>query len=121
MPVYVTRATHFLADDGGLPDSDDTRVRKAALRVAGLIEAGGPLRVGQMRETLVACDRRIERKPCPGLLWVRKADDGRIHAWCFVCRRWEMWLSDWEDTEWAEGPMEAVPVDADRPSRHRLS
>ena len=49
---------------------------------------------------------RPKRKPCMGLLWVEKADDDRIWAYCVACKREEIWISGWQDTLWADGPME---------------
>lgn len=34
-----------------------------------------------------------------------------IAAHCPVCKEEEIYVHDWEDTEWADGPMEAVPVE----------
>src|SRR6185295_11372489 len=72
---------HWLDERGDLP-RDNLPVRRQALRIAQLIEAGGPLQTGQFRETLVACSCRPHRKPCMGLLWVEKAEDDRIWAYC---------------------------------------
>ena len=95
----------WLDDDGQLP-IDNLNVRRRALRIAQLIEAGGPLAVGQLRETLIACSLRPNRRPCLGLLWVEKVEDERIYAYCLACKREEIWISGWQDTLWAEGPME---------------
>lgn len=98
---------HWLTDSG----NPHPNVRRPALRVARLIEYGGLLEPGQMRETLIECSRRPGRKPCEGLLWVVKTDDGHIEAFCQVCKQERIYISGWEDTEWADGPME--PVDPD--------
>jgi len=97
---------HWLSESG----QPHPKVRRQALRVARLIESGGPLEAGQMRETLVECSRRPGRRPCEGLLWVVKAADGRIEALCRICRQEMIYVSGWEDTEWADGMMEPVDV-----------
>jgi hypothetical protein len=102
--MYVIDIRHWLDDDG----KPAAPVRRRALRIARLIEYGGHLEVGYARETLVECSRRIERRPCPGLLWVAKAENGTLEASCLVCRRERLVISGWEDTEWADGPMEPV-------------
>ena len=96
---------HWLDERGELPRMNP-QIRRRALRIAQLIEAGGPLDPGQFRETLVACSCRPNRKPCMGLLWVEKADDDRIWAYCVACKREEIWISGWQETLWADGPME---------------
>lgn len=82
-----------------------------ARRAARLIEYGGPLGVGYIRSTLVECSRRVERRPCPGLLWVQKLDERTIEAYCLSCRREHLLISGWELTEWADGPMEPLGPD----------
>jgi hypothetical protein len=105
MPHYID-VRHLLDEHGELPL--ELPVRRQALRFAQLIEAGGPLEVGEFRETLVPCSSRLHRRACLGLLWVEKSQDDRIWAYCLVCRRAEIFISGWQDTIWANGPMEAV-------------
>lgn len=81
------------------------------LRVAQCIEAGGPLAVGHTRETLIPCRRRPGGNACLGLLWVVKETSGAIHAFCPACHTDEFLIHNWEETDWAEGPMESVPVE----------
>ena len=99
--THVINIQHWL-DDHGAPVA---AVRRQALRVARLIESGGPLEVGFLRGTLVECSRRVDRRPCQGLLWVAKIDDATIEACCLKCRRERILISGWEQTEWAHGPM----------------
>lgn len=107
---------HWLDDRGELPH--DPQVRRRALRIAQLIEAGGPLEPGQLRETLVACSCRPNRKPCMGLLWVEKSTDERVCAYCVVCKREEIVISGWQDTIWANGPMEPATAEVFVPSQN---
>jgi hypothetical protein len=102
--THVINIQHWL-DEKGEPASE---VRRQALRVARLIEYGGPLEVGYIRGTLVECSRRVDRRPCKGLLWVGKIDDRTIEAYCMTCRREHLLISGWEDTHWAGGPMEPL-------------
>jgi hypothetical protein len=101
---------HWLDEHGDLPQ-DNLRVRRQALRMAQLIEAGGPLEPGQFRETLVPCSLRPKRKPCLGLLWVQKSSDDQVCAYCLVCKREEIVISGWQETMWANGPMEPASPD----------
>jgi hypothetical protein len=103
--TYVINIQHWL-DEHGAPAR---AVRKQALRVARLIEYGGQLEVGHARETLVECSRRVNRRACDGLLWVVKADAQTIEAYCPICRRERLLISGWEETVWADGPMEPLP------------
>jgi len=103
--ALIVDIRHWLDERGDLPRYDARLFRKA-LRVAQLIEAGGPLEAGQFRETLVACSLRPDRKPCTGLLWVEKTSDERIWAYCVSCKREEIWISGWQHTLWADGPMD---------------
>jgi hypothetical protein len=110
--THVINIQHWL-DENGAPAR---AVRKQALRVARLIEYGGPLEIGHARATLVECTRRVERRPCEGLLWVVKKDAGTIEAFCESCRREHLLISGWEDTEWADGQMEPLtPEDLQAP------
>jgi len=110
--TQVINIQHWL-DENGAPAPP---VRRRALRVARLIEYGGPLEIGYARETLVECSRRIDRRACEGLLWVAKADEGTLEAFCLTCRREHLVISGWEETMWADGPMEPVgPEDLEVP------
>jgi len=102
--ALIVDIRHWLDERGELP-RDNLAIRRRALRIAQLIEAGGPLEPGQFRETLVACTLRPNRKPCLGLLWVEKSQDERIFAYCVTCKREEIVISGWQDTLWADGPM----------------
>ena len=102
--THVINIQHWL-DENGEPARP---VRKQALRVARLIEYGGPLEVGHTRLTLVECTRRVDRRPCEGLLWVVKKDAATIEASCESCGREHLLISGWEFTEWADGPMEPL-------------
>lgn len=109
--THVIDIRHWIDEDG----APARQVRRQALRVARLIEYGGPLEVGHARATLVECSRRVDRRPCEGLLWVVKKDAATIEAFCLLCRREHLLISGWELTDWAAGPMEPVAPDEDRP------
>lgn len=109
--ITVVDPWHWLTETGGfLPDP---RLRSRMLRVAQCIEAGGPLPAGHTRETLIPCRRRPGGTRCLGLLWVVKENEatGPILAFCPACRTDEFLIHNWDETDWAEGPMEAVPVE----------
>jgi hypothetical protein len=108
--VITVDTRHWLNQDGSLPN--EPRLRKQALRVAQCIEYAGPLKRGHARETLLACRRKLDKKACPGLLWVLKQEDDAIHAYCVVCKSDEYLIYEWEDTDWAHGPMEAIDIAA---------
>ncbi len=107
--VAVINPAH-LFEGGGLPA--EPRLRAKALRVAQCIEAGGPLPRGHARATLIPCRKRPAGKACSGLLMVLKQDDDAIHAFCQVCTADEYLIYEWEETLWADGPMEPVDVAA---------
>src|SRR5690606_17042539 len=100
---------HWLTETGGFPP--DARLRSRKLRVAQCTEAGGPLAVGHTRETLIPCRRRPGGTACLGLRWGVKEPSGAILAFCPECRTGELLIHDWGETDWAEGPMESVPVE----------
>jgi hypothetical protein len=108
--ALIVDIRHWLDEHGELP-LDNLQVRRKALRIAQLIEAGGPLEPGHLRETLVACSLRPNRKPCMGLLWVEKTEDELIQAYCLICKREEILISGWQDTVWANGPMEPASTE----------
>lgn len=107
--MLVVDPWEWLEKDGSLPVTN-RRLRRQALRLAQLIEAGGPLPARHMRETLVACSRRFKGRACPGLMWVAKADDDSIHGYCPVCGGNEWVIRNWQHTDWAEGPMLPAPM-----------
>lgn len=111
MPPQITVVDpwHWLTESGGFPP--DPRLRTRVLRVAQCIEAGGPLPTEHTRETLIPCRRRPQGTPCLGLLWVVKETSGAIHAFCPTCRTGEFLIHNWEETDWAEGPMQPVRVE----------
>ncbi|MBX3230680.1 MAG: hypothetical protein KIT84_00570 [Labilithrix sp.] len=80
------------------------------LRIARFIEYGGPLQKNETRETLIECVKHPNRKPCLGLMWVVKAPDEDIIAHCMACGTEEACVQNWQETEWANGMMEPVPL-----------
>lgn len=110
---------HWLDKNGNLP-LEPARLRRLALRVARIIEYGGPIAPRHALETLIDCPRRPRGKQCPGLMWVEKFNAKTIVARCIVCNDEEIIVRNWEDTEWANGPMEPVPVAHVRPTDHEL-
>ena len=106
--MLVVDPSHWLDADGSLP-TGNPQLRRQMLRVARLIEYGGPLKRGESRETLIDCARRPNRKPCPGLLWVLKTEEDAIVAVCSGCGVNEAMVHNWQGTPWAEGVMAPVP------------
>jgi len=102
----------WLDEDDCLPDHP-LRLRRNALRIITLIEYGGQLQQLEGRETLVPCKRRPRRKQCLGLMWVVKRNDDRIEARCPFCNETEAIISGWQDTQWAHGPMDPLPMTHD--------
>ena len=100
--MLVVDPWHWLSEEGDLP-TDDARARRQALRVARLIEAGGPLARGESRETLVECTKRPGRKACLGLMHVEKTEQDEIYAFCPLCRGDELTIHNWQGTRWAQG------------------
>lgn len=95
-----------------LNDHDEpatSELRPRVLRIARLIEYGGPLKPGETRLTLVECSRRPGRKACEGLLWVTKTDDDYLVATCPTCEDESITISGWQDTLYAAGPPEPLP------------
>jgi hypothetical protein len=109
MPLLTVDPWHWLADDGGFL-YDNPRLHRRMLRIARFIEYGGPLEKNETRETLIECKRRPKGKACLGLMWVVKTEDDGIFAHCVACRNEEAFIHNWQETEWAHGMMEAVPV-----------
>lgn len=106
--ITVVDPWHWLTETGAFPP--DPRLRARALRVAQCIEAGGSIPRNHTRETLVPCRRRPGGEACTGFLWVVRQGDDTLHAFCPTCHADEFLIHNWEDTPWAEGPMEPMPV-----------
>ena len=102
--MLIVDATHWIEADGSIPEGR-VSFRSEALRVARLIEYGGPLRVNETRETLVECaTAKRSGATCPGLLWVEKTKDERLYAFCVKCATGDTIISNWQTTPWAKGP-----------------
>lgn len=112
--MRIIDVTHRLDEHGQIP-MDNLRFRRQVLRVAQFIEYGGPLQRAEVRETLIACRRRPGRRSCLGLMWVIKEQDDSILAYCLVCKTDEALLRGWQETDWADGPMEPVEPEASAP------
>lgn len=110
MLTLVVDPWHWLTVDGGFP-VDKPALYRRVLRVARLIEYGGPLAHHETRGTLVECRRRPAGHACVGLLWVLKTVDDHIVAHCLICKHVEVSIHNWQHTEWADGIMEPVPVE----------
>lgn len=115
--MLVVNPWHWLKKDGSFL-VDNPRLYKRMLRVARFIEYGGKLQKNETRETLIDCKRRPKGKPCVGLMWVVKTADDAILAHCLVCKTDEVFIHNWQKTEWADGMMKPVPVDAEGPAVH---
>ncbi len=105
--MLVVDPWHWLQPDGSLPE--EPRLRTRTLRVARLIEAGGPLATLTSREVLVECEKRPGGKPCRSLLVVVKTREDEIHAFCPACGANDTVISNWQTTPWAQGP--EPPID----------
>lgn len=110
--TLVVDITDWLDEHGDLP-TDNLSLRRRALRIATLIEYGGTLPQLHGRETMVPCKMRPGRKQCLGFLWVVKLADDRIQAHCPSCHEVEALISGWQDTVWAEGPVDPFPMTDD--------
>jgi hypothetical protein len=110
--TLVVDINDWLDARGDLPTTN-LRLRRTALRIATLIEYGGPLKQLEGRETMVPCKRRPRRKECLGMMWVVKQADDRIQAYCSACRDVEAIISGWQDTLWADGPVDPIPMSDD--------
>ena len=110
--TLVVNINDWLDKDGDLP-TGPPRLRRNALRIVRFIEYGAPLPQLHGRETLIECRRRPGRVPCTGWMWVVKQNDNRIQVHCPTCHEVEAVISGWEDTLWADGPMDAVPMTDD--------
>ena len=105
--MRIIDVTDWLDQRGQIP-VNDLRLRRQVLRVAQFIESGGPLRRSEFRETLVACRRRPRGRDCVGLMWVTKNQDDSILSYCLVCETDEALIRGWQDTDWADGPMDPI-------------
>jgi hypothetical protein len=110
--VLSVDINHWLDEHGEAP-IHNLRLRRNALRILRFIESGASLEPLTGRETLEECKRRPGRRQCLGLMWVVKRADERIEAFCPTCKEVEAVVSGWQETLWADGPMEAVPMTDD--------
>jgi hypothetical protein len=118
MSMLVVDPWHWLNANGDIP-TYNLHLRRQMLRIARFIEYGGPLKKLECRETLMECRKRPCGKPCTGLMWVAKTERDEIQAFCRVCGNDEAAIHNWHETEWANGMMEAVPINFDCPDDDR--
>ena len=111
--MLVVDPWDWLTEDGDFL-VDNPRLYRRMLRIARLIEYGGELQKNETRETLIECKRRPGGKACLGLMWVVKTADDAILTHCMACKTEEALIHNWQETEGAEGMMEAVPVNLDQ-------
>jgi hypothetical protein len=105
--MLIVDPWHWLAEDGSIPTSN-SRLRTNVLKVARLIEYGGPLVRGQSRETLIECRRRPKGRLCGGLFSVAKLEDDALLAFCPECGSEQVLIHNWQGTRWAQGPAQPV-------------
>lgn len=108
--MIVVDPWHWMDEEGGFPE--EPSIRRNAILVAQCIEYGGPLRALHGVHTLIPCRRRPGGTPCRGFLFVVKTDKDELHAFCPTCGIDEFLIHNWQETDWAEGPMEPIPVKA---------
>jgi hypothetical protein len=110
---YVIDAQDMIDPRSEGPISGPAPARVIALRTLRLIEYGGPLEPGDIRPTLVECRRRQGRRPCLGLLCVAKEPDHTLVAYCEMCHAVDSYIHNWQDSLYADGPLEPLPVGKD--------
>lgn len=117
----VINAADWLAEDGDLPYDGPPELFRNALRMAQCIEYGGPLPMATFIPTLIQCRWRPDGVACRGTLTVAKTELDVIESLCLLCRREEFVITNWQDTLWAEGPPEPLPLDVkpDQPETER--
>ena len=107
--MLIVDPRHWLEKDGSIPTTNP-RLRRNIIRVARLIEYGGPLTLGYARATLLECQKRPARRLRTGLLFVAKLKDNTLLAFCPTCESQQVLIHNWHGTPWARGPVEPVPV-----------
>jgi hypothetical protein len=107
--MLIVNPWHWLDGDGMIMP-EPRALRRNIIRVARLIEYGGPLPARTGRETLEPCDRRPGRQLCRGFLWVTKLPNDNLLAFCPVCHTDQVYIENWQDTLWSEGPMDPQPM-----------
>jgi len=117
--TLVVDPNHWLDKHGHLP-TDNVRLRRRILRIVQFIEAGALLERLHGRETVIPCQKRPKGKPCLGLMWVMKTAKDEILAFCMICKTDEAVIHHWQETEWADGPMEPVPMTDEPLASERL-
>jgi hypothetical protein len=111
--IIVVDASHWLGEDGTLPVDGPNELYRNALRVAQCIEYGGPLPTRSAVLSLIPCRRRPGGKACRGTMVVAKTDRDELYVACPACESEEFLISNWQDTVWAEGIREPVPLGRD--------
>jgi hypothetical protein len=108
--MIVVNAEHWLDENGEIPHDAPPGLFRNAMLMAQCIEYGGPLPRMHLRHTLIPCRRRPGGTLCRGTLSVVKTERDEIHAFCEACLADELLISNWQETLWADGPAEPLPV-----------
>lgn len=91
----------WLDPEGDFP-RDHPAVRKNLKLVALILQLGSELPSGESALTTMSCTKQVKRQPCPGLLVVRKEEDGSVSAQCPSCHLERFLVCNWESTPWRE-------------------
>ena len=110
--IIVVDATHWL-QDGDLPYDGPNELFRNALRMAQCIEYGGPLPKEHMVLTMIGCRRRPGGAACRGTMTVFKTERDELYVMCPACKSEEFLITNWQDTLWADGVPDPVPVATD--------
>lgn len=101
--LYVTDMRHF---DGieQMTDKASSPARKLAMYMGAIVGAASAGGAGRVLATPLPCQRRPDRRPCPGTLLVRRTEVPPTIVWvCPSCGD-EGVISGWEETIWNLGP-----------------
>lgn len=108
--IIVVDATHWLDEDGELPYDESNEIYRNAVRMAQCIEYGGPLPVGHLVPTLISCRRRPGGQACRGSMIVLKTEREELYVACPACHNEEFLITNWQETMWASGVPEPLPL-----------
>ncbi len=96
--TWVTDITHYLDEDGRLPDSLPVQARRLAEYLGSIVVAVTSVPLDDPLG--IRCRRRPGRKPCRGDVAAYIVDDSSAIRWiCPACED-NGFISGWSDTIW---------------------
>lgn len=97
---------HHWLDENGFYPTEAPQLWKKLDRIGLFVSSGCDLQPRHGRPTVAKCKARS----CGCSMFVARTQDDQLLAFCPICRKEEMLISNWRDTFWAEDRLSSEVV-----------